>query len=105
MDKAVSTKPKNEIFLRIGLDSKFARQPVGQISRVDLSGKREISSTSTPIPRDLAYSLDKMRTRGSGVEPISKILRFVGHQSFAEFHDAHRVRRYAVIGKNEFCDP
>src|ERR1700733_10181479 len=46
-----------------------------------------------------------MRTRGSGVEPISKILRFVGHQSFAEFHDAHRVRRYAVIGKNEFCDP
>ena len=32
-------------------------------------------------------------------------MRFVGHPSFAEFHDAHRVRRYAVIGKHEFSDP
>src|SRR3984893_12440872 len=46
-----------------------------------------------------------MRTRGSRVEPIGEILRFVGHQSFAEFHDAHRVRRYAVIAKHEFSDP
>ena len=46
-----------------------------------------------------------MRTRGSRVKPIGKILRFVGHQSFAEFHDAHRVRRYAVIRKYEFSDP
>ena len=46
-----------------------------------------------------------MRTRGSRVEPIGEILRFVGHPSFAEFHDAHRVRRYAVIGKHEFGDP
>src|SRR6202163_4222030 len=46
-----------------------------------------------------------MRTRGCGVKPISEILRFVGHQSFAEFHDAHRVRWYAVIGKYEFSDP
>src|SRR4029077_15124496 len=46
-----------------------------------------------------------MRTRGSRVKPIGEILRFVGHQSFAEFHDAHRVRWYAVIGKYEFSDP
>src|SRR5436305_10456025 len=46
-----------------------------------------------------------MRTRGSRVEPIGEILRFVGHQSLAEFHDAHRVRWYAVIGKHEFSDP
>src|SRR6202166_4273161 len=46
-----------------------------------------------------------MRTRGCRVKPISEILRFVGHQSFAEFHDAHRVRRYGVVGKYEFSDP
>src|SRR6266481_4849413 len=50
-------------------------------------------------------SLNKMRTRGCRVKPIGEILRFVGHQSFAEFHDAHRVRWYAVIGKYEFSDP
>src|SRR5262245_27031999 len=46
-----------------------------------------------------------MRTRGSGVEPAGEILRFVGHQSFAEFHDAHGEGWYAVIGKYEFSDP
>src|SRR5438876_262003 len=46
-----------------------------------------------------------MRTRGCRVEPIGEILRFVGDQSFAEFHDAHRVRWYAVISKYEFSDP
>src|SRR3979490_142998 len=46
-----------------------------------------------------------MRTRGCRVKPIGEILRFVGHQSFAEFHDAHRVRWYAVIVKHEFSDP
>src|SRR5258706_5582500 len=46
-----------------------------------------------------------MRTRGSRVKPIGEILRFVGHQPFAEFHDAHRVRWYAVVGKYEFSDP
>src|SRR3954453_20197158 len=29
----------------------------------------------------------------------------MGHHSFAEFHDAHRVRWHAVIGKYEFSDP
>jgi hypothetical protein len=46
-----------------------------------------------------------MRTRGCRVKPIGEILRFVGHLSFAEFHDAHRVRWYAVIGEHEFGDP
>src|SRR3979409_37024 len=46
-----------------------------------------------------------MRTRGCRIKPIGEILRFVGHQSFAEFHDAHRVRWDAVIGKYEFSDP
>src|SRR3954453_19079240 len=46
-----------------------------------------------------------MRTRGCRVKPIGEILRFVSHQSFAEFHDAHRVRWYAIIGKYEFSDP
>lgn len=43
-------------------------------------------------------SLNKMRTRGRRVKPIGEILGFTGDQSFAEFHDAHRIRRYAVIG-------
>src|SRR5882757_11276595 len=46
-----------------------------------------------------------MRTRGCRVKPLGEIFRFVGHQSFAEFHDAHRVGWYAVIGKYEFGDP
>src|SRR5262249_20665132 len=39
------------------------------------------------------------------VKVIGEILRFVGHQSFAEFHDAHSVRWSTVIGKYEFRDP
>src|SRR3984893_11654859 len=46
-----------------------------------------------------------MRTRGRRVKPVGEILRFVDHQSLAEFHDAHRVGRYAVIGKHEFSYP
>ena len=39
----------------------------------------------------IADALDEMRARGCRVKPIGEILRFVGYQSFAEFHDAHRV--------------
>src|SRR4051812_45550500 len=46
-----------------------------------------------------------MCTRGAGVESAGEILRFVGYQSVAKFHDAHRVGWYAVIGKHEFSDP
>src|SRR5882757_1827539 len=46
-----------------------------------------------------------MRTRGRGIKTIGEILGFVGHQPVAEFHDAHRVRWFAVIAKYEFSDP
>src|ERR1700757_3779001 len=46
-----------------------------------------------------------MRTRGPGVKLIGEILRFMRHQSVAEFHDAHRVGGCAVIAKYEFGDP
>ena len=44
-------------------------------------------------------------TRGCRIKPIGEILRFVGYLSFAKLHDAHRVRRYAVIAKHGFGDP
>jgi hypothetical protein len=43
--------------------------------------------------------LAQMRTRGCRVKPIGEILRLVDHQ--AEFHDAHRVRGYAIISQYE----
>src|SRR5882757_9958757 len=46
-----------------------------------------------------------MRTRGCRFKPIGEILCFVRHQSFTEFHDAHRVGWDAVIAKYEFSDP
>src|SRR5471032_2211754 len=46
-----------------------------------------------------------MRARGSRVKVIGEILRFVGHQSVTEFHDAHRIGWYAVIGQYEFGNP
>src|SRR3954466_9599616 len=39
------------------------------------------------------------------LKPIGEVLRFVGHQSLAQFHDAHGVRWYAVISKYELSDP
>src|SRR3954462_3435670 len=46
-----------------------------------------------------------MRTGGCRVKPIGEILRLVGHQSFPKFHDAHRVRWYAIISQYEFREP
>src|ERR1700719_1194343 len=46
-----------------------------------------------------------MRARGCRVKPISEILRFVSHQSLAEFHNAHRVSSFARVGKYELSDP
>src|ERR1700712_3920610 len=46
-----------------------------------------------------------MRARGAWLERIGEILGFGGHQSVAEFHDAHHVGRYAVIAQHEFGDP
>ena len=74
-------------------------------TRPDAFASIRFTHLPTYPPTHLPSSLDKMRTRGCGVEPIGEILRFVGHQSFAEFHDAHRVRRVAVIAEYEFSDP
>src|SRR5262245_30339080 len=52
-----------------------------------------------------ACSLNKMRPRWCGLEPIREILRLVGHQPLAKFHDAHRIGRDAVIAEHEFGDP
>src|SRR3954470_3160049 len=49
--------------------------------------------------------LDQVRPRRPGLERIAKILRFAGDLSVAEFHDAHGVRRRAVIAEHEFGDP
>src|SRR4051795_7336090 len=46
-----------------------------------------------------------MRARRCWLESIRKVLRFVGHQSVAEFHDAHRVGWHAIIAEHEFGDP
>jgi len=47
------------------------------------------------VPEDaappLTFSLDEMGARRCRVKRIGEILRFACHQSFAKFHDAHRV--------------
>src|ERR1700744_6690290 len=53
----------------------------------------------------LADPLDEMGPRRSGLERVGEILGFARHQSVAEFHDAHRVGRGAVVTQNEFGDP
>src|SRR5271165_2586836 len=52
-----------------------------------------------------SHSLDPLRTRGSGLERVGKILGLAGDLAFDELHDAHRVRRPPIIGEDEFRDP
>src|SRR5689334_6603445 len=49
--------------------------------------------------------LDQVRPRRPGLEGVAEILRFAGDLSVAKFHDAHGVRRRAVIAEHEFGDP
>src|SRR5215471_19920075 len=49
--------------------------------------------------------LDQVRPRRPGLERVAEVLRLAGHLSVAEFHDAHGVRRYAVIAEDQFGDP
>src|SRR5262245_20842788 len=51
------------------------------------------------------HALDQMRARGTGLKAVGKILRFTGHAPVAEFHDADRIGRHAVVGEREFSDP
>ena len=39
------------------------------------------------------------------LEPFAEVLRLVDHFPILEFHDAHRVKRLRVVGKDEFADP
>src|SRR3954454_14175523 len=87
----------------------------GACTRRDRADNRWIGALLGHISRPVAGTpgcagvisprLDEMGTRGCGVEAIGEILRFVGHQAFAEFHDAYRVGWNAVIGQYEFGDP
>src|SRR5450755_2061052 len=65
----------------------------------------EVDLSFAPRITSFAHRLDKMRTRRPGTKTVGEILRFVGHQPFAKFHDAHRVGWYAIIGQHEFGDP
>src|SRR5271166_486081 len=65
--------------------------------------------SSTPGGANVApvssHSLDPLRARGSGFERVGKVLGLAGHLAIHELHDAHGVRRPAVIGEDEFGDP
>ncbi len=44
-------------------------------------------------------------SRGTWFKRITEILGFVSNPSIFEFHDADRVRRFAVVKQDELCDP
>jgi hypothetical protein len=52
-----------------------------------------------------AYSLDPLSTRGPRLEGIAEVLGLTGNLPVSELHDTHRVRRQAVVCKDEFSDP
>src|SRR5580700_2119191 len=51
------------------------------------------------------YLLDPLSARGPRREGIAEILGLAGNLAVSKLHDAHRVRRQAVVRKNEFTDP
>src|SRR4029077_7677762 len=52
-----------------------------------------------------AYPLDPLSTRGPRLERIAEVLGLTGNLPVSELHDTHRVRRQAVVCKDEFSDP
>src|SRR6202043_3093597 len=52
-----------------------------------------------------AYPLDPLRARGPRREGIAEVLGLTGNLAVSELHDTHRVRRQAVVCKDEFTDP
>src|ERR1700691_6520333 len=52
-----------------------------------------------------AYPLDPLSARGPRLERIAEVLGLTGNLAVSELHDAHRVRRQAVVCKDEFSDP
>src|SRR5271165_1491172 len=51
------------------------------------------------------HPLNPLRARRSWLERVAKVLGLAGHLAIPELHDAHRIRRLAVIGEDEFRDP
>src|SRR5271165_2718714 len=49
--------------------------------------------------------LNPSRARRSRLERITEVLGFAGDLAIQELHHAHRIRRHAVVGENEFRDP
>src|ERR1700722_3568352 len=58
-----------------------------------------------PPHRNLGNALDPLSAPCGGLEWIGKILRFPGDLVAAELHDAHGVRRLAVISQDVLGDP
>src|SRR5580704_10832074 len=52
-----------------------------------------------------AHPLDPLSARGPRREGIAEVLGLTGNLSVSELHDAHGVRRCAVVGEYEFSDP
>jgi hypothetical protein len=52
-----------------------------------------------------AYALDPLSARGPRLEGIAEVLGLTGNLPVSELHDTHRVRRQAVVCKDEFSDP
>ena len=52
-----------------------------------------------------AYPLDPLSARGPRLEGIAEVLGLTGNLPVSELHDTHRVRRQAVVCKDEFSDP
>src|SRR5580704_2576259 len=52
-----------------------------------------------------AHPLDPLRARRSRLKRIAEVLGLTGNLAAFELHDAHRVRRHAVVGEDELSDP
>jgi len=52
-----------------------------------------------------AYPLDPLSARSPRLKGIAEVLGLTGNLRVSELHDAHRVRRQAVVCKDEFSDP
>src|SRR5215470_7556760 len=51
------------------------------------------------------HLLNPLNARRARFERIPEVLGFADHLPFPELHNAHRVRRLPVVGKDEFGDP
>src|SRR5271165_4574109 len=52
-----------------------------------------------------AHPLDPLSARGPRLEGIAEVLGLTGNLAVSELHDTHRLRRRAVVCKDEFSDP